>query len=165
MSISIFKKSAANKEQLDVSSTHNLWGLLRARYNSIEATQMLKNFVHDEDLDILLEMFLKHFQTQTEQLEQEAKKHKVKVPVRPVIDIKTSTHIDEITDKFIYKRVNADMLAEMFSLKVSFLSLRSRHKNLMKVLPIIRVILYLDKQIHYRARGGEWCSKLCYCPH
>ncbi|MTI84489.1 MAG: DUF3231 family protein [Firmicutes bacterium] len=119
MGISIFKRNNSPKEQLDVSSTHNLWDLLRARYDSIEATQMLRNFVHDKDLDILLGMFLKHFQTQTEQLEKEAKNFKIKVPSRPVIDIKTSTNIDEITDKFIYKRVYADMLAEMLSLNSS----------------------------------------------
>ena len=119
MDISIFKKNNSLKEQLDVSSTKNLWNLLRARYDSIEATQMLRNFVHDKDLDILLGMFLKHFQTQTEQLEKEARKFKIKAPSRPVIDVKTSTSVDEITDKFIYKRVYADMLAEMFSLNTS----------------------------------------------
>jgi len=68
---------------------------------------------------MLLGMFLKHFQTQTEQLEKEARKFKIKAPSRPVIDVKTSTSVDEITDKFIYKRVYADMLAEMFSLNTS----------------------------------------------
>jgi len=116
LGISIFKNNNSLKEPLDISSTYNLWELLRARYDSIESTQMLRNFVHDRELDILLGMFLKHFQTQTEQLEKEAKNFKIKVPARPVIDIKTSTRVDEITDKFIYKRVYADMLAEMLSL-------------------------------------------------
>lgn len=116
MDISIFKKSTSDQEQLDVAGTHNLWELLRARYNSIEATQMLRNFVHDRDLDVLMGMFLKHFQTQSEQLEKDAKRLKIKVPSRPVVDIATSTRVDEITDKFIYKRIYADMMAEMFSL-------------------------------------------------
>jgi len=117
MEISIFKKTSVNKEQLDVSGTYNLWELLKARYNSIEATQMLRNFVHDRELEVLLGLFLKHYQTQTEQLEKESKKFKIKVPVRPVVDVKTSTHVDEITDKFIYKRVYADMLAGNVLLK------------------------------------------------
>ncbi len=72
-----------------------------------------------EKFDTILGIYLKHFQTQTEQLEKEAKKFQIKVPNRPVIDIKTSTKVDEITDKFIYKRVYADMLAEMLSLNSS----------------------------------------------
>lgn len=116
MDISIFKKSSANVEQIDVQTVFNLWNTLRARYNSIEAVQMFKNFVHDRDLGIVLEMLLKDFQTQTEQLEKEAKKFRIKVPSRPASDIKTSTRIDEITDKFIYKRTYADMIAEMSSL-------------------------------------------------
>lgn len=116
MDISIFKKSTANLEQIDVQSAFNLWNLLRARYNSIEAVQMLRNFVHDRDFGIVLEVLLKDFQTQTEQLEKAAKKFKIKVPSRPASDIKTSTRVDEITDKFIYHRMYADMVSEMNSL-------------------------------------------------
>lgn len=119
MDISILKKSTANMEQIGVQTAFNLWNLLRARYNSIEAVQMLRNFVHDRDFGIVLEMLLKDFQTQTEQLEKEGKKFKIKVPSRPARDIKTSTRIDEVTDKFIYKRMYADMMAEMFSLSSS----------------------------------------------
>ncbi len=116
MDISIFKKSTGGQELLDVSTTYNLWNLLRARYDSIESTQMLKNFIHDRDLDYILGTLLKDFHTQSELLEKEAKKFKVKVPTRPAIDIRTSTRIDEITDKFIYKRATADMIAELLSL-------------------------------------------------
>ena len=119
MDISVFKKSTGGKELLDVSTTYNLWSLLRARYDSIETTQMLKNFIHDKDLDYMLATLLKDFQTQSEQLEKLSKKFKVKVPSRPAIDIKTSTRIDEITDKFIYKRVTADMITELLSLNAA----------------------------------------------
>lgn len=119
MDISMFKKSTANVEQIDVQTVFNLWNLLKARYDSIETAQMLRNFVHDRDLGLILEMFLKDFQTQTEQLEKEAKKFKIKVPSRPPNDTKTSTRIDEFSDKFIYKRMYADMLAEMLSLSSS----------------------------------------------
>ncbi len=50
MGLSIFKKNDSFREQLDVSSTYNIWELLRARYASIEATQMLRNFVHDREI-------------------------------------------------------------------------------------------------------------------
>ncbi len=49
MDISFFKKSTSKTEQINMQTSHNLWNLLRARYNSIEAGQMLKNFVHDKD--------------------------------------------------------------------------------------------------------------------
>jgi len=116
MDISIFKKSTANVEQIDVQTAFNLWNLLKARYDSIKTAQMQSNFVHDRDLGLFLNLLLKHFQTQTEMLEQEGKKFRVKVPSRPAIDIKTSSRIDEVTDKFIYKTIFADMVMELMSL-------------------------------------------------
>lgn len=119
MDISIFKKPTGTTQMIDVSTTYNLWNLLKARYDSIETTQMLKNFIHDKDLDLILENLLHNFQTQSEQLEKEAKKFKVGIPPRPAIDIKTSTRIDEITDKFIYKRISTDMVTELLSLSTA----------------------------------------------
>jgi len=42
-----------------MQTAHNLWNLLRARYNSIEAGQLLKNFVHDKDLEMVIEKLYK----------------------------------------------------------------------------------------------------------
>lgn len=116
MDISLFKKSTSNLEQIDVQTAFNIWNCLKSRYDSIETAQMQSNFVHDRDLGIITNMLLKHFQTQTEIMEKEGKKFKVKVPSRPAIDVKTSTRIDEYTDKFIYKTIFADMITELLSL-------------------------------------------------
>lgn len=157
MDISIFKKSTANIEQIDVQTAFNLWNLLRARYNSIEAVQMLKNFVHDRDFGLVLEVFLKNFQTQTEQLEKEAKKFKIKVPSRPASDIKTSTRIDEITDKFIYKRMYADMMAEMNSLSSSVRTTltNDRLRNLFKKFLLSHVDDFENLYKYGKLKGWE----------
>lgn len=114
--VSIFKKSTTQQDQIDVSTTFNLWSILVSRYRSIETAQTMRNFVHDKDLEIALDLLLKHFQTQTAILEKETKNFKTKAPVRPASDLKTSARIDEFTDKYIYTTMHSDMIAELLSL-------------------------------------------------
>ena len=68
MPVSIFKRGKTGKEQLDIQEVHNIWGLLRDRYISIETIQMFQNFIHDRDFYILLDTFLGHFKKQVEAL-------------------------------------------------------------------------------------------------
>jgi hypothetical protein len=103
-------------EEIDIETAFNLWNLLVARYESLESAQMFKNFVHDKDFILILEIYIKNYKDQINVLEQETEKFKVKLPTRPAAEFKTSVKINEFTDKFIYKRMFSDMMNEMFSL-------------------------------------------------
>lgn len=116
MGISIFKKANTSIEQIDIKTGFNLWSLLVARYESMESAQMFRNFVHDRDLDLVLDSFIHSFNKQIEALEKEAESLQLLTPRRPALDIKTSAKVDEITDKYIFKRSSTDMLVEMSSL-------------------------------------------------
>lgn len=116
MDISIFKKSSSKTEQIDIQTAFNIWNLLVIRYSSLETNQMLKNFAHDRDLVLAMKLLIEHFQTQLDMLEKEAEKFELKTLLMPPFDVHTSARVDEITDKFIYHRINSDMISEMYSL-------------------------------------------------
>lgn len=116
MGISIFKTSNSKTEQIDISTAYNIWNLLKARYSSFEDTQMLQNFVHDRDLNILMDALVNNFQDQIKQLEKLAETFNIKVPSRPPAGVKTSVKINEITDKYIFIQIYNDVLSELFSL-------------------------------------------------
>ncbi|WP_408956101.1 hypothetical protein [Natroniella sp. ANB-PHB2] len=51
----LFKKSITNQPELSTAEAYNLWDSLRVRYTSRETNQLYKNFVHDRDLELLLD--------------------------------------------------------------------------------------------------------------
>lgn len=116
MNFSIFKTSTSGTEQIDIQTAFNIANLLNARYTSRESAQMLQNFVHDRDFQLLMSDLLAVFQSQINQLEKEAASLSLKVPSRPSFDIKTSVKINEVTDRYIFVQTFTDMLNELFSL-------------------------------------------------
>ncbi|MDW7683832.1 MAG: DUF3231 family protein [Bacillota bacterium] len=114
--LSIFKRARGGKEQIDIQEAFNIFNLLRARYVSSHTVQLFKNFVHDREWDILLDRFLNHFGNQIAALEKEAKKFSIIVPIKPPLDIKIATSLNEITDEYIYKKAYHDFIAELMSL-------------------------------------------------
>ncbi|MBS4022991.1 MAG: DUF3231 family protein [Dethiobacter sp.] len=113
---SIFKRARGGREQIDIQEAYNIWNLLKARYLSAQTVQLFSNFVHDRDLSIVLNTLLTHFKQQIDILEKEGRKFKITLPTRPPLDIKFSTSINDITDEYIYHKIIADMMAQLFSL-------------------------------------------------
>ncbi|GAB6137699.1 DUF3231 family protein [Halanaerobaculum tunisiense] len=112
----LFKKNITVEDEASTIEAHNLWNSLRSRYISIETYKFYRNFVHDRDFDLLLDDHIENFQEQINILEKTAEKLKVKVPSKPPEQIKTSTHIDAITDKIIFKRIYSDLISELYLL-------------------------------------------------
>ncbi|MCK8818037.1 DUF3231 family protein [Natroniella sulfidigena] len=112
----LFKKSITNQPELSTAEAYNLWDSLRVRYTSRETNQLYKNFVHDRDLELLLDHHIRKYNNQIKILEQLSEKFNVPVPSKPPKDIKFSAQIDAITDKHIFRRINSDMIAELYSL-------------------------------------------------
>ena len=116
VSPSIFKRARGGREQIDIQEAFNIFNLLRARYVSSQTIQIFKNFVHDRDWTIILNDFLKHFETQIQVLENEGKRFRVSMPTKPPLDVKFAASLNEITDEYIYKKVYHDLIAELMSL-------------------------------------------------
>lgn len=117
--ISIFKKSSS-EEVIDIIAAFNLWNSLRARYGSIETLQLYRNFIHDRDFDLLLSRFLSTFIKESKILEDEATRRSVPLPKRPAVDIRIDKKLDELTDRYIYRRIFEDLVTQMVVLGRSY---------------------------------------------
>ena len=157
MVFSVFKKSKTMTEQIDIVKAYNIWNLLNARYESTESAQMYINFIHDRDFDIVLSNLINSFIKQEKQLESEAKRFKIKVPLRPPIDKKTSAEVSMINDKFIYNRTHSDMLSELFSLNRSVRSTLSHDglRNMFKQFLFSHLQLYEKLNKYGKLKGWE----------
>lgn len=113
--VSIFKKSSG-EEVIDIISAFNLWNSLRARYGSVETLQMYRNFIHDRDFDLMLSRFLNTFIKESKILEDESARYMVTLPKRPAVDIRIDKKLDELTDRYIYRRIFEDLITQMFVL-------------------------------------------------
>jgi hypothetical protein len=113
----VFKHNNKAKTKIDIVEAFNIWNLLDTRYISILNHQFLSNLVHDRDLLVLLDNHIKHFQAQAKDLEDEAIKYKVKAPSRTPVQIRFSTQVDQISDKFIFDLIITEMRAELYALK------------------------------------------------
>ncbi len=102
--ISKIKKVKGRQEYLDIQEAFNIYNLLRARYVSLQTVQLFTNFVHDIDWEVVLDGFKKHFTKQIDILEKLGEKFRIIMPVRPPLDVKFATRINNITDEYIYKR-------------------------------------------------------------
>ncbi|MGI6686401.1 MAG: hypothetical protein ACOX47_13200 [Bacillota bacterium] len=116
MDISLFKKSNIKKETIDIETAFNIWNMLRTRYESLEVIMVVKNFAHDRDFILFLDHLTESFQKRINVLEKESEKFRIKLSDRPASTFKIVTQIDELTDKYVYHRIYADLIANLFSL-------------------------------------------------
>lgn len=114
MGLSIFKTQ--NSTPLNASEAYNIWNRLREMYISRETNLVLRNFVHDRELLLLINNETESLDKQVEILEKLAREFKLKLPSRPPLDFKISQKTDDITDKFIFKAIYNDFLVELIKI-------------------------------------------------
>lgn len=139
--ISKIKKVKGRQEYLDIQEAFNIYNLLRARYVSMQTVQLFTNFVHDIDWEIILDGFKKHFSKQIDILEKLGEKFRIIMPVKPPLDVKFATRINDITDDYIYKKIYHDMVAQLTSLTHA---VRSTTTN-----DYLRNVIKEDLKIHF----------------
>ncbi len=142
MPVSLFKRARGGTEQIDIQEAYNIWNWLRIRYNSLETIQFYQNFVHDRDFSLLLDRFLKDVKKNMSTMEQEGAKFKIPVPQRPPLELKFEASINQVTDKFIYRKILADMMAELFTISRAVRSSTTNDR--------LRKIFIDDMQTHLR---------------
>ncbi|MEW6182241.1 MAG: DUF3231 family protein [Bacillota bacterium] len=102
--ISIFKRNSSGRDVIDVSEGYNIWVIVSLRYYYIETFQIMRNFVHDRDLAIVVNSLVDLFNEQKIVLESQAAKHVVRLPARPSVEAKTASRMDVITDYLVYNQ-------------------------------------------------------------
>lgn len=109
----LFKNLNSEKEQISSNETFHIWNTLRVRYISTETYNLYKNFIHDKDLGMIINDHLEQFNQEIEQLENLTNNYQVKAPDRPAEDINTTKQLDQITDRYIFRKMYADLISEL----------------------------------------------------
>jgi hypothetical protein len=120
MGISIFKKSKGLKEEIDIKEAYNIWSMLRARYHSVDTIQIFKDIAHDREFIILLGKLADEWNKYIKQYENHAVSFQLKVPKRPPYDYRTSTKINQFSDRYIFTRVFNDIIAQLYPLVTAY---------------------------------------------
>lgn len=116
MPLSIFKRNPRGKEIIDIEEAYNIWMLLTTRYDNVQTIQVLRNFIHDRDLAIIVNQIADEYQKQIQNLENEAKYFELKVPEKPPKDVRTSQSVDAFSDQFIYNIILGSVKDDLFIL-------------------------------------------------
>lgn len=104
--ISEIGKSLEDKQKtLNTSEVYHLWNHLVQRYNVIYITNLLDNFVKDDDLKLVLNHGNKVLTKHIKLLEEELLNYGVPLPLRPPKQVQKTENSELISDRLIYRRI------------------------------------------------------------
>jgi hypothetical protein len=96
------KKSRTEKQTVDAQEAYNLWDSLRNRYDGMEQIQIIENFIHDSDFNLLTQGILKNtFEEQANKLENLLNKYQISLPKRPPKSVRTPSVQEAYTDRYL----------------------------------------------------------------
>ncbi len=108
--IHIGRAETASKPVVDTGEVFLLWDMLVSRYDIIEFTQLMLNFVHDVDFRALISRGLtKVLEKQVDRLENEFNTLRIPLPDRPPKSVKVPSTTGVIEDQFIFKQILTGM--------------------------------------------------------
>lgn len=104
--ISEYGKSTRDKQRnINVSEVFHLWNHLIQRYSVIYVTSVLENYAKDDDLKLVLKAGSQTLGKHVKILEKEMLAYGIPLPNRPPKQIQTTTSLEEISDRYIFRRV------------------------------------------------------------
>jgi hypothetical protein len=96
----------AEKPMLTVGEAHLLWDYVSSRYDIIELTQLLQNFIHDIEFKSLVAMGLQQtLEKQVKEIEKLMDTFMVPLPNRPPKTVHMPTQVQVADDNFIFTRI------------------------------------------------------------
>lgn len=104
--ISEIGKSTEDKQRnINVSEVFHLWNHLVQRYSVINTTNTLEFFIKDEDLKLVLKLGVNTLAQNVIVLEKEMMNYGIPLPTRPPKTIQTTTIIEQISDRYAFRRI------------------------------------------------------------
>jgi hypothetical protein len=99
-------------EGLTVIEAGILWEFLMLRYDNVDMTQHMQNFIHDPDFKYLVSKGLQGtLEKQVEKIEKELNDLKIQLPMRPPKSVQTDVGSELFEDRFIYKQLYTNIQA------------------------------------------------------
>lgn len=99
------KSPKERSEQISSGEAQFLWHLLVERYDILETTNLLKTLAKDEDLKMIISKGHKVLLKQINDIEKTMKNYGIPLPLKPPEDISTTNTCNEITDRYIFRRI------------------------------------------------------------
>jgi len=115
----LLKKVGSKNKVVDIEEVWNIWELLSSGYESLADIKLLKNFVHDKDLNWMLDRHLKGLEDELNMMEKEAIRYNIKTSHQPPVDFKTSAIVEEFSDRYIFRNVYRRLGDDLFKLSRS----------------------------------------------
>lgn len=104
--ISDMRKSVKDKQRsINVSEVFHLWNHLNQRYSVINVTEHLEFFIKDDDLKLIFKMGRNTLSDNVIVLEKEMMNYGIPLPTRPPKQIQTTKSVEQISDRYAYRRV------------------------------------------------------------
>jgi len=128
---------------INVSEVFHLWSHLIQRYNIMYITKLLLNFAKDEDLKIILNAGVKALDNHIVILEKEMQAYGIPLPNRPPKETQTTAAWEEITDRYIYRRVLRGIQAFLPTHTMAFV-----HSTSPKIRDLFMTFLIQEMQLY-----------------
>lgn len=105
-SVSEYKQTTKDKQRnINVSEVFHLWSHLIQRYSVIYTTNFYENYAIDKDLKLILKIGIETLAKHVTLLEKEMMNYGIPLPTRPPKQIKTTSKMDVISDRYIFRRI------------------------------------------------------------
>jgi hypothetical protein len=99
-------KSVEDKQgEITVAEVWHLYKHLVMRYEVLETTNILKNYVEFIDFKVVIRIGIKSLQEQVDSIENLMNEYGIPLPERPPIDSKSESMLEIITDRYIFRRI------------------------------------------------------------
>ncbi|MCW3491641.1 DUF3231 family protein [Dethiobacter alkaliphilus] len=90
---------------INVSEVFHLWNHLVQRYNIVYTITILSAFAKDDELKVILGYLQKALENNISILEKEMQQYAIPLPNRPPKVAQTTVSLEEITDRYIFRRL------------------------------------------------------------
>jgi spore coat protein CotF len=153
----IGKSTEEKQKEITVAEVWHLYKHLSMRYEVLETTQILKNYVKLLDFRVLINYGINNLQEQVSLIENFMNEYGIPLPERPPIDSKTETKIEIVTDRFIFRRIFRGIQSFIPDHANAYIQSTSpKLRELFKKILINEIYMY-DKFVEYgKIRGFEY---------
>ncbi|MGI5901368.1 MAG: DUF3231 family protein [Desulfitobacteriia bacterium] len=103
-------KSTEEKQRtINVSEVFYVWELLAAKYDILDSTNLVENFINDPDLKYITHKFKTHLEKSIKELDKLISNYGIPYPVRPPVENITTAMFEHFTDRFVYEEIFASI--------------------------------------------------------
>ncbi len=144
------------QRNINVSETFHLWNHLIQRYSVIHLTNILEQHARDEDLKLVLTAGRKTIDNHITILEKEMINYGIPLPMRPPKQVKTTSNMEVVTDRFIFRRILRGIQAFLPTHMMAFLHSTSPKIRELFMSFLIEEMKVYDKFMEYgKIKGYE----------